>query len=196
MVRLVVLPAVTVWIAFIFTLSEKPFLSVSDGKAAYPEHLTGTFTGGFGEQTCRSCHFDYDLNPDDGHLSVSGISGSISEGESIEIMIRIEREALGRAGFQLSARYADGKQAGNFNLGEDDRIMFSNAVPDSLEYIQHSNNGSKPLKANNTSWTVTWEAPESLAGPVIFNLAANAANGDQSEFGDFIYTKEIKVNPE
>lgn len=194
MLRLLILPVVTLLMAL--TLSEAPSLPAPDNESPYPEHLTGAFTGGFGEQTCRSCHFDYDLNPGEGRLSVSGVPERITGGETLEIRILLEREELGRAGFQLSARYADGKQAGSFEVGDKDRMMFSNTTPDSLKYIQHSTSGSEPLREHETSWTVTWQAPRSLAGPVIFHIAANAANGDQSEFGDFIYTKEITTNPD
>lgn len=198
-IRLFVFPALTLLISFLWAGEPSVPASdvrVSDKEGAYPEHLTGAYSGGFGEETCRSCHFDYDLNPDDGRLVVSGIPGRISGGENIEIQIRLERKELGRAGFQLSARYSDGKQAGHFDPGADDRIMFSKAVPDTLEYIQHSQRGSEPLSEHKTSWSLTWVAPDSLAGPVVFNIAANAGNGDQSEFGDFIYAEEIKVDGE
>lgn len=189
MLRLFILPVMTLLMAV--TLPEIPTVPVPGDVPPYPEHLTGTFTGGFGEQTCRSCHFDYDLNPDAGRLAVSGMPERITGGETLEILIRLEREQLGRGGFQLSARYADGKQAGSFEVGDNDRTMFSNATSDSVEYIQHSPGGSEPLGEHETSWTITWRAPQSLAGPVTFHIAANAANGDQSEFGDFIYTEEI-----
>ncbi len=175
------------------TLSEKPALE--EKKVSYPEHLTGAFTGGFGEETCRSCHFDYDLNPDGGSLEITGIPTKISGEERINIKVTVEREVLGAAGFQLSARYSDGRQAGSFDITGEDRMMFSRAVPDSLEYVQHSDVGTELTEENSSSWTLIWEAPESVSGPVIFNVAANAANSDQSEFGDFIYAREIKVHP-
>lgn len=158
----------------------------------YPEHLTGTFTGGFGEETCRSCHFDYDLNPEEGSLSVSDIPEKLSAGEKFEIVISVKREELGAAGFQLSARYEDGSQAGEFLIENNSRIMFSSEVPDSLQYVQHSREGTNPSDENKNSWTLRWQAPESPKGPVIFNIVSNAANGDQSEFGDYIFAKEIK----
>ncbi len=42
--------------------------------------------------------------------------------------------------------------------------------------------------AGATSWTVEWRPPAVDATPVTFHAAANAANDDASEFGDFIYT--------
>lgn len=196
MLRLVALLLFTLLSAFLLSAggdkSEHKDISTAD-KLSYPEHLTGTFTGGFGEETCRSCHFDYDLNPDGGTFSVSGIPDQISEGEAVEIQITVEREELGAAGFQLSARYEDGRQAGRFDIEKNDRVMFSKAVPGSLQYVQHTNEGTNPSEEQKSSWTVKWEPPESAEGPIIFNIAANAANGDQSEFGDFIYAEEIEA---
>jgi hypothetical protein len=198
MLRLFAVPFFTLVTAFFYAeFDQRPKLESLkvNSEAAYPEHLTGAFTGGFGEETCRSCHFDYDLNPDGGSLEIAGIPEKISGKERLKIEITIEREALGAGGFQLSARYPDGKQAGSFDIAGKERIMFSRSVPDSLEYAQHSNAGTKPTTENSSSWTLNWEAPKSISEPVIFNVAANAANGDQSEFGDFIYTREIKVHP-
>ena len=36
-------------------------------------------------------------------------------------------------------------------------------------------------------WVLDWQAPSKKAGAVKINVAANAANGDDSEFGDLIY---------
>lgn len=38
-----------------------------------------------------------------------------------------------------------------------------------------------------------WRAPEGL-GSVVFHIAANAANGDDSPLDDFIYTREFVLN--
>ena len=195
MFRLFAFPVLTLVMAFTFAeldLQQGSELTKEGPPSSYPEHLTGAFTGGFGEETCRSCHFDYDLNPDGGSLSVTGIPGEISVKQTIKIKITIEREELGAAGFQLSARYKDGSQAGTFLIEDESRLMFSDAVPDSLRYVQHTNEGTNPSKENKNSWMVRWQAPKSPQGPVIFNIASNAANGDQSEFGDFIYTKETR----
>lgn len=190
MIRIFILPVATLLLGSI--IADHMHYSGTD-VINYPEHLTGAFTGGFGEETCRSCHFDYDLNPDGGALSVSGINESISAGETVEIGISVERKELGAAGFQLSARYEDGSQAGTFLIGDEDCLMFSKSTPDSLQFVQHSSEGSTSSKENSNSWTIRWRAPDNPKGTVVFNVASNAANGDQSEFGDYIYTDEIKV---
>lgn len=195
MLRLLALPFLTLLLAInMWDFNGESETAKDTGEIFYPEHLTGTFTGGFGEETCRSCHFDYELNPDGGGMSVDGIHENISAGETVEIQVTVERGELGTAGFQLSARNEDGSQAGRFEIEGNDRIMFSNAVPDSLQYVQHTNDGTTPSQENTNSWSIKWEAPESPEGPIIFNIAANAANGDQSEFGDFIYAEELRVD--
>lgn len=197
MIRIIAIPLLTLLFSFtLFEFVEQPVVrsSKSTIELSYPEHLTGTFTGGFEEETCRSCHFDYDLNPNGGSLTIAGIPAPISVGETIEIKVTVEREELGAAGFQLTARNEDGSQAGRFEIEDNTRLMFSESVPDSLQYVQHTNEGTNPSEENKNSWTVTWKAPETMEGSIIFNISANAANGDQSEFGDFIYAEEIEVD--
>lgn len=195
MIRIVILPLVTLLAGFFFnnidTAPQSEAYSFS-----YPEHLTGTFTGGFEEETCHSCHFDFDLNPDEnGGLSVSGLPSSVEESAVYEIEITVEREDLGAAGFQLAARYPDGSQAGSFELEGDKKVMFSESVPDSLQYVQHSAEGVDPAGSSSNSWVVRWQAPESVRDSVKFHIAANAANGDRSEFGDWIFTEIAVVAP-
>ncbi len=43
-------------------------------------------------------------------------------------------------------------------------------------------------------WQFQWEAPERRA-PVVLHVAANAANQDDSEFGDSIHTRELTIRP-
>lgn len=188
--KLIIIPAFTLSVGILFSTNEAQTLQPEQG---YPEHLAGAFTGGFGEETCHSCHFDYDMNRQEGSLTVEGIPDEIEEGRIYEFDISIEREDLGKAGFQLSARFSDGSQAGIFQLGENDRVMFTKQVPDSLQYLQHSEQGTSPIEDGENSWKVVWKAPDSIPDSIHFHIAANAANGDQSEFGDWIYTRSFKV---
>lgn len=154
-----------------------------------PEHLDGPFTGGFGEQTCHSCHFDYDLNQKGGSLSVAGIPETLIPDEKAEITVTVESEHLKNAGFQISARFKDGSQAGSF-AWKGDRLMFTPNISDNVKYLQHSREGTTPTGDREAEWTFTWTAPEAASQPIIFNVAANAGNDDDSAFGDWIYVDE------
>ena len=159
-----------------------------------PEHLDGRFTGGFGEETCRSCHFDYDLNMEGGSLTVSGIKNSYEPGVTYEIAVSLTAEQLEVGGFQMTSRFEDGSQAGEFSW-EDDQLMFTPSVSDEVQYLQHSTAGNRPTGDREIQWAFSWTAP-SAKKPVVINIAANSGNLDDSAFGDWIYAKELTLKPE
>lgn len=178
---------------FITGFLVRPDAAVPLSFHAYPEQLPGTYTGGFGEESCHSCHFDYPLNPGEGSLHIEGIPSSYEPGQVYTFTISINRKDLGRAGFQLSARFPDSTQAGTFTF-ETERLAFTK-TDKSIQYVQHSAKGTEPNDPTSNIWILKWAAPEKPQGTVIFNLAANAANGDASEFGDYIFLKEVKSKP-
>lgn len=192
MIRIILPPLLTFLVSWGFS-TNTPDQEPSHTSTNYPEHLTGTFTGGFGEDTCHSCHFDYPLNPEEGTLRVEGIPEEYESGQSYMIHIYLERPDLVKAGFQLTARFSDGRQAGMFSP-QSDRTQFTEQAPDSIQYLQHSGKGTKLTGEESNEWHFKWIAPVE-SGEVQIHLAANAANGDASEFGDFILTREFRVTP-
>jgi len=174
--------------------TEKVQKNTLPARFEYPEHLAGPYTGGFGEETCRSCHFDYPLNPEGGKLKLSGIPEIYESGKKYEIEVRVERESLGLAGFQLTSRFPEGTQAGTF---EYDKVHITTTpeTGDSVTYLQHAATGTEPQEKGIKIWTFHWIAPQKASGTVLFHIASNAANGDASEFGDWIYAKEVEILP-
>ncbi len=80
-----------------------------------------------------------------------------------------------------------GKQAGSF------RIVQGNAgitTDNQIDYVHHR------LASSNNRWEIEWTAPMTASAPVRFDVAANAANGNFSPTGDFIYHKAITTNPQ
>ena len=69
-----------------------------------------------------------------------------------------------------------------------------------MTYAQHTEAGTVLTRPGTASWTVEWRAPATTAPgggatAVVFHAAANAANDDASEFGDFIYTASATTRP-
>ncbi len=190
MFKILILPVFTLFAGFLFAATNP--VSEKHGNT-YPEELPGTFTGGFGEDSCHSCHFDYPLNPKEGSLSLDGLPEQYEPGNAYTFAIALSREKLGQGGFQLSSRFEDGSQAGTFNTNSE-HTTFTGTDTD-IQYLQHSLKGSKVNNQTSIRWEVTWEAPDSGAGNIIFNISANAGNGDASAFGDFIYVREIQIPP-
>ena len=164
-------------------------------KLENPDHLDGTFTGGFGEETCRSCHFDYDLNMDGGSLVLDGVPESYEIDKDYEITVTLQAEQLEVGGFQMTTRFEDGSQAGDFSW-DGEHLMFTPSISDEVKYLQHTADGTEPSSEGEIQWTFTWTSPEVNDGEVILNIAANSGNYDDSSFGDWIYAKELTLRPE
>lgn len=126
-----------------------------------------------------------------GRVAVEGLPDSFETGVSYALMVRLERQDLRLGGFQLTTRYFDepgeGSQAGSL------RPIDERVVRDTLggiQYIRHTVAGAHPVAEDVVAWHFEWHAPERDSNAVVIHVAANAANGDDSEFGDFIYTSE------
>ncbi|HEU4630228.1 MAG TPA: choice-of-anchor V domain-containing protein [Gemmatimonadaceae bacterium] len=155
----------------------------------FPMAPPAAFTGGFGEPTCQQCHAGNALNDPAGALELRGLPEEGYEpGHSYELTIVVRRPGMARGGFEAAARFAAGAdsagQAGSWRAvdGRTATTPGSHAV-----YIHHTELGSEP-SPDSASWTVEWTAPTSGA-PVAFHVVANAANGDESPFDDYVYAK-------
>lgn len=144
-------------------------------------------TGGFGEPTCAECHF---APPADSVATprLLGLPDTFRPGGTYRIRVRFARSGLDRAGFQLAARFADGERAGR-QAGRLEPVNRRVAVVDSagIAYAGHTRVGSEPTGSNVSAWTLEWTAPCTV-GEVLFHVAVNAADGDDSPLGDAIFT--------
>lgn len=166
------------------------------GAAAAPAYRDGAptgFTGGFDEPHCGTCHFG-DAASREGGAAAIDAPARYRPGETYDIVVTVRHPDLEAAGFQLSVRFADapmaGTQAGVIEP-EAGRAQVSTG-PRGVAYAGHTGAGTGPVEPGVGRWTVRWTAPETGA-PVIFHLAANAANDDDSEFGDRIFLAEARV---
>jgi hypothetical protein len=161
--------------------------------AFYPDRVLPAVTGGFGEVSCHSCHFDGEVNTTAGRLELLGLSSDIIQGETYELEVQLSHPQLRKAGFQLSSRSQDGSQHGHF-ISVDSMTVVQSGPDGLIQYMNHSEQGSDGFKGK-ASWKFRWTAGKK-PGEVVIHLAANAANGDDSEFGDNIYLKEWRLRVE
>lgn len=155
------------------------------------------YTAGFGEASCHECHFEQEFNDAVGALQVAGVPDPYVLGQAYRLTVRLTHPEMQRGGFQLSARAANGNPRGR-HVGTlrptDDRVGLSGDGGGAGVYAHHTEAGTSLTSAQEATWTVDWTAP-SLPIPIVFHVAANAANDDASEFGDHIYTTERMVRP-
>jgi hypothetical protein len=152
-------------------------------------------TGGFGEPTCQECHQGNALNQAPGQLTIIGLPASYQSNVMYELTVVLTRPGMQIAGFQLAVRMHDrrGRQAGELAPGDDrSSIPAPSFAP--VQYLQQSRPGAGLTSQDSSQWRFTWRAPEGL-GPVVFHIAANAGNGDNSPLDDFIYKREYVLAP-
>ncbi|MEX1259203.1 MAG: choice-of-anchor V domain-containing protein [Gemmatimonadota bacterium] len=163
--------------------------SIGEGRApGHRDEPPAGFSGGFGEQACDACHFSFDVNAMPGALQILGAPPRYAPGETYPLTLLLTRPGMAVGGVQLTARFEKGgAQAGSLMPAEGEASRLTVSSSFDIEYAQHLRTGTALVAADTARWTVLWTAPES-GGAVQFNGAANAANQDDSQFGDYIYT--------
>jgi hypothetical protein len=154
-------------------------------------------TGGFGEPSCHECHTSEPLNATGGSLRLDSLPAAGYEpGRLYRLQVQLARAGMASAGFELSVRRDEpggkDKQAGLLDAADDRSQLAAGAAP--VQYLEHTRKGTGLVKADTARWLVLWKAPDQ-GRPVVFHIAANAANDDNSALGDFIYTTAVRVGP-
>jgi len=142
-------------------------------------------TGAFGEATCIECHSGNALNAAGGTFSISDVPQNYTPGQTYPIQVSISKSGQQRWGFELAARVASsGQQAGSLTPTNANTQV---TTLGGIQYITHTSTGTF-LGSSQGTWTFNWTAPTTAVGPILFAAAGNAANGNLSNNGDFIYT--------
>ena len=75
------------------------------GAAVFPTAPPPGMTGGFGESTCQSCHFDFPLNAGDGAVELRGIPEEGYEaGKAYRVTVVVRKAGMQRGGLEAAAR--------------------------------------------------------------------------------------------
>lgn len=144
------------------------------------------------ELTCLpSCHTGNTLNATGGSFSVTcpTMPGwAYTPGQTYQIEITVSRTGINLYGFALEALTATGTNAGSFihvNPAQTwTRAAAINGV--SRNAATHKKNGG--VGTGTKTFLIDWVAPATNIGVVTFYACGNAANGNGTSSGDFIYT--------
>jgi hypothetical protein len=164
--------------------------------SGYAEGSPPGFSGGFGEQSCHACHFHADLNSGPGRITITGVPERFAPGERYPVTVTLTRPGMKLAGFQLTARFKDGgAQAGGLSpaAGEEERLRID--VQGDVEYLNQRRKGNALASPGRATWNLTWTAPPADV-PVVFHVAANAADGDETAEGDYVHTLSVESAPD
>ncbi len=138
-------------------------------------------TGAPGEGTCHGCHASFPLNSGDGVLSIEGPEHYLA-GQTYTVTVTRDDPGQTRWGFEISP----------LEIGECaiiDPINTQLSISQGKSYVKQTSAGTFNGTQGPVSWSFDWTAP-SVNPPdeVIFYAAGNAANGNGSTGGDYIYT--------
>ena len=148
---------------------------------AFPDGAPWGAANPAAEQNCASCHFDADPVRDSESLFIIGLPLKPAPGAIYELKVIFEDPETVVAGFQLIAQ-AGNQQAGTFFSTESE-----------VEFIGAAIRSTAPIRNDGSvSWTVEWRAPTVIA-PIVFYVAASAANDDESPFGDTIHFRFYRL---
>lgn len=137
-----------------------------------------------GGDTCMQCHFDGVAVEDSEALALKGLPETIEAGATYPLTVRLTDRAMGAGGSIISAVNAAGEASGAF-AAVDEGVEAQAAQARSTTKAASPDDGS-------IEWRMEWTAPEEVAAPIRFYLLANAANDDESPFGDTIHMKMVE----
>ncbi|MBL8211562.1 MAG: hypothetical protein JNK87_12650 [Bryobacterales bacterium] len=173
---------------------------------AYAGGPDARHTGAPGDQTCATagCHTGTAVNGGPGNVAIAFPNESMTytPGTRQRWTVTVTDAQQRVFGFQATARLESnlsGGQAGSFqNVDARTAVICDDGAvrPASgcraafnVEFIQHTN-------ANTTNtFTIDWDPPATDVGNVRIYIAGNAANGNNTNSGDRIYTRSYTLTP-
>jgi hypothetical protein len=152
-------------------------------------------TGGFGEPTCQYCHFEAQLDAGSGKLTIDGVPDAYAAGATYTITLTLVHPGVVAAGFEIAARFEkSGAQAGMLAPEPDQTDRIEVTTETDVQYAHHLRAGTTPVATDTARWRLLWTAPPD-AGRIVFHAVGNAANGDDSPLGDFVYAVSASTRP-
>jgi hypothetical protein len=156
-------------------------------------------TGAEGERTCNDfgCHSSFALNSGSGKLSIE-VPPHYLPGQTYRIRVTLQQTGQRRWGFQATVKKEGKKErGGEIRIVDPQKTQFAVGGPSSAsapQYIEQTEEGTFEGTVNGpVSWEFDWVAPSVGTGNVVFYVAGNAANGNGSSSGDYIYTTRVVV---
>jgi hypothetical protein len=172
-------------------LSGLSFLAAVLGLAAAAQaYSTGPLdglTGAPGEGNCTECHSSFPLDSGSGDYMETCNTGVYAPGDVYTICLTLSDPVAARWGFEITMVDAAGDPAGSLSP-LDANVQISTGGPFDRIYAKHTQVGTNAGHTGSNSWQIRWQAPPVGTGPVTLYGMGNAANNNNNNFGDHIYS--------
>lgn len=135
------------------------------------------------QENCAGCHFSRDPITNSADLLVEGLPEQVDAGANYEFVLSLNAPDMAVGGFQIVIDASSG-ESGLLSSADDD-LEFAGAAIRSTQ--------PQPSESGFVRWTLSWQAPHILSGPIYLYAAVIAANGDQSPFDDIIHYRSYRL---
>jgi uncharacterized protein (TIGR03437 family) len=184
-------------------VSALPVFLLADVTGADPR-LTGA--PGDNQSACTSCHTGTALNAGGGSVKIVLPGGTTyTPGTTQHIKVQVSDSAQRRWGFELTARLASNPtsgQAGDLTATDaNTRVICDNgrqkpcSTASPVQFITHTLAGTQLGTTGSGSFEFDWTPPGTDVGNITLYAAGNAANGNNQNSGDHIYTTSVTLTP-
>ena len=133
-----------------------------------------------------------------GSLSLFGVPVAYEPGQTYRVQLLLTHPGVVIGGFEMTARFeVGGAQAGRLSFLPEDGGQIAVGMSYQVQYVHHLRLGTTAVVQDTARWTVLWTAPSKPGegGAVLMHAAGNAANDDDSQFGDYVYTVMASSQP-
>src|ERR1017187_2305396 len=144
--------------------------------AANPVNPPLSFTGGFGEPNCGQCHTGTTVTAGS-NVMILGTPAIYSPGSTIPIQVQIT-DSASNWGFELSARFTSGAQAGSFTPNNTVSVRTGSwkGFP-----VQYAAQGAAAVQnGTNYVFSVNWTSPPEVLGWGVITTTPGLMRSGQS----------------
>lgn len=151
------------------------------------------YTGSPGEITCAGCHGQYPLNSGIGMMQIETNlpNHQYAPGHTYQINVKIKHVGKSLFGFGLESLDTSNSSVGAFVVTDPVRTHVVNALNGRPNMTHKANGGAS---VDSALFSFDWTAPLSDVGDVTFYFSGNAADGNGSTSGDYIYAGSYSVS--
>lgn len=152
------------------------------------------FTAAPGENNCTKCHRTYPLDSGTGKVEIVGLPEQYVPSQTYPVKVRVTDEQAREWGFEITAITDDGAACGSFRSEQ----LAVQALGPSQQfgrfYALQTIFGVYAGQTGSAEWDFFWKAPATDLGPATFYATGNAANGDHTDFFDYIYSTSVTID--
>lgn len=178
-----------------------PLIIMAKMKSASSSGAPASHTGAPNEKTCATsgCHDDNKVNSGTAVLSIALDNNATQyiPGKTYAIKVKVADSGINRFGFQIVALHNNAlTNAGKFEIINHERTQMVKNSESLLdrEYVTYTFDGTDAISTGTGEWIVNWTAPSVNEGDITFYASAVSGNDDETDKGDYTFTKSFVVS--